>query len=499
MRASLRLQLVFLAWGVLIVVDGASVSTAAARKPNVLLITSEDNGPQLGCYGDANIETPNLDRLAAEGVRFEHAFVATASCSESRAAIFTGLYGHQSGQIGLATHRYAMHREFPNVPSLLKQQGYRTGIIGKLHVNPESAFPFDMKAHKASTFAQRDVRKIARIAGEFMAESDGPFFLMVNYADAHLPFIRQQHGLPEKPFEAGDVEVPPFVGAESPKLREAAADYYNCMSRMDTGVGLLLEELAATGRADQTVVIYLGDHGPQFQRGKVTCYEAGLHVPLIVRWPGQTNAGSARSELVATVDLLPTILEAVDADAPGGLAGRSLVPLLRGEAVKWRACVFAEYNCAFPPVYFPQRSVRDDRYHLILSLLDDRPNPVAEYYSRGLNGRDGITVPLDAVSEQVRGAYATFLNSPRVQLYDLDEDPYEFVNLAGRPEHAAVEERLLARLEAWRRETTDPLLDPEKLAKLTAENDRETAKYEQGRYRKSDAWQYHEYLGGGSE
>jgi N-sulfoglucosamine sulfohydrolase len=473
---------------------GADTNAGTFSSPNVLLITSEDNGPQLSCYGDANIQTPNLDRLASAGVRFERAYVATASCSESRAAIFTGLYGHQSGQIGLATHQYAMHRELPNIPSLLKRQGYRTGIIGKLHVNPQSAFPFDMRQHAASTFARRDVRKIASIAGEFMSESDQPFFLMVNYADAHLPFIRQQHGLPETPFAPGDVTVPPFVGADSPELREAAADYYNCMSRMDTGVGLLLEQLAAAGQSGRTLVIYLGDHGPQFQRGKVTCYEAGLRVPIIIRWPGRARPGLVRDELVATVDLLPTVLEAAGAEPPAGLAGWSLIPLLRGEAVDWRTYVFAEYHSAYPPVYFPQRSIRDERYHLILNLLQDRPNPVADYYSRGLNGRDGITVPLDQVSEPVRAAYAAFRDAPPVQMYDLQRDPNEFVNVAADPEYATDKERLLAQLEAWRRETNDPLLEPDKLRQLTTEHDRETEKYRQGSYRKTGPWEYHQYL-----
>ena len=147
---------------------------AAASKFNVLLIVSEDNSPDLSCYGNSFVQTPNLDRLASQGVRFERAFVATASCSESRSAILTGLYPHQNGQIGLATHKYSMHRNWPNIPSLLKEQGYRTGIIGKLHVNPESAFPFDFRWNQAAfcSFSHRDVRKIADVAEGFITESD---------------------------------------------------------------------------------------------------------------------------------------------------------------------------------------------------------------------------------------------------------------------------------------------------------------------------------------
>jgi N-sulfoglucosamine sulfohydrolase len=182
-------------------------ATAGSRGPNVLLITSEDNGPELGCYGDRYARTPNLDRLAAEGVRFERAFVATASCSESRAALLTGLYPHQNGQIGLATHHYHMFGKVPNAASRLKAAGYRTGLIGKLHVNPESAFPFDYRPNvsKCNSFSRRDVGRVAELAGDFFAADEGPFFLMVNYADAHLPFLRQQHGSPAKPLSGEDV------------------------------------------------------------------------------------------------------------------------------------------------------------------------------------------------------------------------------------------------------------------------------------------------------
>ncbi|NQT13091.1 MAG: sulfatase, partial [Planctomycetes bacterium] len=452
----------------------ANADDSAARKPNVLLVVSEDNGPELSCYGDPYVATPNLDKLASEGVRFERAFVATASCSESRGSILTGLYPHQNGQIGLATHKYSMYRNWPNIPSLLKQQGYRTGIIGKLHVNPESAFPFDYRWNAAAycSFSHRDVRKIAEVAEGFITDSDQPFFLMVNYPDAHLPWLPQQNGLPETPLLAGDVRALPFAGVDVPRLRECAANYYNCMRRLDCGVGMLLEKLDHAGLAQDTLVIYLGDHGAQFPRGKLSCYEGGLRVPLIVRWPGRAQEGLLRDELVATVDLLPTILEAVGAKTPAGLAGRSMLPLLGGDAVAWREYVFAEYHSHYPPIYFPQRTVRDARFKLIVSLLRDRVNPVAPTGAVGITGRAYVTSSdLAAASDEVRQAYATWRDAPAVELYDLEKDPHEFNNLAGQPQYAAVQQRLQTELDSWRRQTNDPLTDPAKLARLTEEQD----------------------------
>jgi N-sulfoglucosamine sulfohydrolase len=461
---------------------------------NILLIVSEDTSPHFGCYGDATVPTPRIDRLAAEGVRFDRAYTTTASCSESRSSILTGLYPHQNGQIGLATHRYRMYRDWPNAASLLKHAGYRTGILGKLHVNPESAFPFDFRSRPAqfNSFEHRDVRKIADAARQFIDQSAEPFFLMVNYPDTHLPYLNQQNGLPRQPLSADDVRVFPFVGLDAPAMRGDVAGYYNCLSRLDTGVGMLLDELTAAGRAANTLVIYLGDHGCQFPRGKLTSYEPGLRIPLLIRWPGAAQRSAARSELVSTVDLLPTILEAAGVAAPEHLAGRSLAPLIRGEAPAWRQYVCTEYHSHIPPIYFPQRSARDERYKLIVSLLNDRPNPVAPiYFSPQTWWATATAADLAVAAPETRVAVATWTDA-KVELYDLRHDPYELRNLAGQPEMAAIEQRLQAGLRQWREETRDPLLDPERLARLTAEQDAAARSYPQ--YAPDFTWKYADYL-----
>jgi N-sulfoglucosamine sulfohydrolase len=477
----------------------AATSNAVEPPPNVLLITSEDNGPDIGCYGDPYAQTPNLDRLAREGVRFERAFVVTASCSESRGGILTGLYPHQSGQIGLATHRYRMYRDdTPNLASLLKARGYRTGLIGKLHINPAGAFPFDFRpdVKDFNTFSRRDVRRVADTAREFFTASEAPFFLMVNYSDAHLPFLRQQAGLPKSPLSADDVRPLPWVGLDTPALRQSTANYYNCLMRLDTGIGWLLEALEETGIASNTLVIYLGDHGAQFPRGKLASYESSLHVPLIVRWPGVMRGGQVRRELVSTVDLLPTILEATGTPPPGKssdvrLPGRSLAPLLQGEQVAWRDHLFTEYHGHYPPLYFPQRTVRDDRYKLIVNLLQDRPNPVADICTSQAQVSYVSREDVAAGSNEVRRAYATWSSAPEVELYDLENDPHEWKNLADAPDLSKVQQRLLARLRNWQEETRDPLADPEKLRRLTAEHDALPKPY---RRDAAFQWRYPEYL-----
>lgn len=473
----------------------AAFAHGDSPRPNILLITSEDNGPELSCYGDPYVRTPNLDRLAAEGVRFNRAFVATASCSESRAAILTGLYPHQNGQIGLA-NLYRMYGELPNMVSMLRACGYRTGLIGKLHINPESAFPFDYRPSvvDCNTFSQRDVRRVTALAKEFLHAGDEPFFLMVNYPDAHLPFLRQQHGSPAVPLSGNDVRPLPWIGLDTPQLRESQADYYNCLMRLDDGIGHLLSALEGTGQMQDTLVIYLGDHGAQFPRGKLCSYESSLRIPLIIRWPGRIRAKQVCDRLVATVDLLPTVLEAARVKIPVNLPGRSLIPLIGSQGVSWREYLFTEYHSHVPEIYFPQRTVRDDRFKLIVNLLQDRPNPVAAAYSQSDSPPyPSYVTPRDVASgrEDVRVAYGTWIDAPPIELYDLQSDPHEMRNRADDLALAEVKSRLLAVLNDWRIRTSDPLLDPQKLEQLTAEQD---AVARGTKNRNSYEWKYSEYL-----
>ena len=297
-------------------------STAAAGRPNILLIVSEDNGPELGCYGDPFVKTPVLDKLAEQGVRFHNAFVPQAGCSQSRAALLTGLYPHQNGQIGLATWKFRMYREdTPNIVRSLKQAGYRTGIIGKLHINPAAAFPFDTKKISSANFRRKELSDYAKHAEDFFDAGDTPFFLSVNYPDAHRPFIKQTRGLPARPLTGDEVKPLAYFGLDTPELRSDTANYYNCMNRLDTLVGDLLEALNRSGKADNTMVVYLGDHGADLLRGKRTSYEGGVRVPLIIRWPGKAKAKQARNELVSTLDLMPTLLAAADTEPVAKLPG----------------------------------------------------------------------------------------------------------------------------------------------------------------------------------
>lgn len=440
----------------------------AAAAPNILLIVSEDNGPELGCYGDPYARTPVIDRLAAEGVRFENAFVPFSVCSPSRACFLTGLYPQENGQIGLATHKFALYQpDTPNVVTLLKAKNYRTGLIGKLHVNPESAFPFDSKAIPSSNFQRRESpADYAAAAAKFIRESgDAPWFLSVNFPDAHLPFIAQAHGLPAEPLKPDDVKPMPWIGVDTPRIRGQVADYYNCLERLDHSVGLLLAELKKSGRADNTLVCYIGDHGAQFPRGKGAVYEAALRVPMIVRWPGVAKAGTVREELVSTLDLLPTWLSASGASASSPLSGRDLRPLLGADrGVPWRRYNFGFTTGSFPGNCFIQHSVRDERFKLIASARPQTENLIAHSYLDESHPFFVVTGAKAAdygnLAPHVRTAWDRWLLPPQYELYDLQADPHEWHDLAGDPQHAEVKSRLIAALIAKQKEMRDPFLDP---------------------------------------
>lgn len=451
----------------------APLACAAAQRPNILWIVSEDNSPQLGCYGDPYARTPNLDQLAREGVRFSNAFVTYSVCSPSRASFLTGLYPQQNGHVGLATHSYSFYRpDMPNVVTLLNAAGYRTGIEGKLHVNPEEAFPADYRTPQQSGKSVRAQNAgHVRQAAEFLRDKDPrPWFLSVNFRDAHPSrwFSKHPEDEPKHPRSLEDLRPLPWVLADTERIRRATATYYDGLDRLDEAVGDLLAELEATGQADNTLVIYISDHGAQFPRGKTSIYEGGLRIPMILRWPGHAPPGLVRDELVSTVDMLPTTLRAVGVAAPANLLGRQLQPLLRhGPPAEWREYIFAFNTGASPRATFVQESVRDRRWKLIWNPEQPRPAAHAGMYldedEAGFAACGLLASERAALPPLLKEVFDRYENPPLYELYDLLNDPHEMRNLAEDPKHAAERARLVAALQSMQERMLDPFADPRNL------------------------------------
>lgn len=432
------------------------------RPLSVLLITADDLGLQVGAYGETLIQTPHIDALAAAGSRFEVAYVAQPSCSPSRASIFTGMYAHSTGQYGLTDTGLALHEELQSatIPNLLKKAGYRTGLIGKLHVNPDSSFLFDYRPGVDT----RVVRDVARKVDDFLAASgDQPFFLMVNYLDPHVfapgvapsGFVPQVDGLPESPLPPSPAIIFPWQQTDTIAHQTRTAGFYAAVQRLDTGIGLLMETLRKRGRLENTLIIFVGDHGAPFTRGKTSMYESGLRVPFLVLWPGVTHAGDVNPAMVSTVDILPTILDATRLPIPAHVQGESLHQALTDPGSEGRSHLVAENHFHTKRPFFPQRAIRNNRFKLIHNIRRDGVQPIRNV--------DGCTAY--AISQQtaylgtpVRAAFDRFLDPPEFELYDLENDPIEFNNLADDPAYQVVLEELKATLAAWRRDTDDPFL-----------------------------------------
>jgi len=456
----------------------------APSRPNIIILMTDDMGHEMGAYGDAMNLTPNLDRLAVEGIRFNQAHVTAASCSPSRGSIFTGLYPHQHGMYSLCQFPgIRMHDDVPKLPNELKKLGYHTSILGKTHFEPFDQFDFDVHLFdRRKVNLERDVRWMnARALKMLESLPEGqPYFMVMSYIDPHrgggqgredpdagsgryapgknLIFPRLRSGLPENPPEPDKTTPIPYLGVDSPEVRLENSDYYAAIQRLDTGMGELLDTLEARGDLDNSLVIFLGDHGADVTRGKIAAYASATRVPLLMRWPGQIPPGVVRDEWVSTVDLFPTIIAAAGGEfTDERQTGLPLQRLFQAGKADWRDGMATQFIAHVPWYYYPRYTWFEDGFHFIHNLHHHRPSP--------LEGRNFCYAWWEVQKPAfegtpMRAVYDRVTHPPEFELYNLKDDPYEFVNLADRPEYQSVVERMRQRVQDWREATNDPFLDP---------------------------------------
>jgi len=287
-----------------------------------------------------------------------------------------------------------------------------------------------------------------------------------------------------------------FIAFDNERMDTPIQGYYNCLQRLDECVGEILTELQKSGKAEQTVVIFFSDHGAQMGRGKTAAYEGGVRVPCIIRWPGVTQAGKRTEALWSTIDLLPTLLDIARVEIPDYLPGRSTEPLLSGDCTTgdYREYLFTEWNAASAALYYPQRTVRDDRYKLILSQRHEALCPAADHYLRHVRSHWTGSPNYDELKTaepRTQEIYERFMHPDRIELYDLKTDPWEFTNRADDPALADVKARLLAALEKWQVDTKDPFARPELERRHYEESQ---AVIKAGRRTPVDGWDYVERM-----
>lgn len=439
----------------LAVLTSAGWSAEPPRR-NVLLLIADDLGLDLGCYGNPVVQTPNLDRLAADGTRFTHAFATVASCSPSRAVLLTGQYTHTNGQYGLAhaTHHFHTFASVKSLPRLLKEAGYRTGVLGKLHVLPPSVYPFDVVQGGG-----RDVVRMAQQARRFFAdEADRPFFLLIGYVDPHraakgFDNEKPYPGVVARKYDPATVRLPYFL-SDRPEVRQEVAEYYEAISRLDQGVGMVLDALRETGQAGNTLVIFLSDNGMPFPGAKTTLYDAGTHLPLLVSSPKQKRRGVSSAAMVSWADVAPTILDWAGLQ-PSAMPGRSFLTALEEENPKGWDAVYGSHVFHEVTMYYPMRTIRTRQYRYLLNLAHQLPFPFASdlYHSATWQG-----ILHSGAKTLGQRSLASFINRPREELYDLEKDPNELNNVAGDPGYARVLEELRSRVKQWQERTHDPWL-----------------------------------------
>lgn len=414
------------------------MSQSLSRPPHIVSITCHDLGRFLGCYGVATVRTPNLDRLAASGLRFLRAFTTAPQCSPSRAALATGRYPHCNGVMGLTHHRFGWDLEpgEQTVGTLLGRAGYETHLFGLLHITPHpERLGFDA-IHSPGLGPV-----VGEEASAFLAQTtpERPLYLEINLEEPHRPF--DQGGI--EPDAGLGVTIPPYIPADE-AAREEFAAFQGAVAVADETVGRVLAALDQAGLANQAVVIFTTDHGIAMPRAKCTLYDPGLETALMIRWPGGgVAAGETRHALLSNIDLLPTLLELAGAPVPPSVQGRSFRNLLTGGPDQGRDEIFAEKT--LHSYYDPMRAIRTDRYKLI----------------HNFEATFRVEVPSDIQAGAIFRADPTRYagdTHPGVELYDLASDPLEQVNRAGDASLATVERDLDHRLWAWMAATSDPLL-----------------------------------------
>ena len=406
----------------------------SSDRPNILYIHSHDTGRYVQPYGHA-IETPNIQRLAEEGVLFRKAFCGAPTCSPSRASLLTGQCAHGSGMLGLAHRGFSLYDYSQHILHTLHHVGYYSALVGEEHLSKApNASGYDrvakIEGHQAAIVAPTAIEWLNNGLPQ-------PFFLSVGFFETHRAFLKPSL------FKDAKYSLPPAPLPDTPQTRLDIGSFKTSARELDKGMGAVFDALDANGLADNTLVICTTDHGIAFPRMKGNLTDHGIGVMLIMRGPGGFTGGRVCDALVSHIDLFPTICDLLKIDYPSWLQGTSILPLLREEVEQIHDAIFAEVT--YHAAYEPMRAVRTQRWKYI-RRFDHYLWPV-------LPNCD------DSPSKDVLLEYG-WRERPRPleQLYDLIFDPNEANNIANDSSVALVLEEMRTRLDDWMRDTNDPLL-----------------------------------------
>lgn len=444
-------------------------SIDAADPPNVLIIMADDcTHSDLGLYGGRNAITPNLDALAAQGLTFNKAYLASAMCQPCRAELFTGQYPMRNG---CAWNHSASRSSTLSMPQRLKSFGYRVGIAGKIHVKPDSVFPFE-KVEGFERGCVRDPTREHKMRGvtDFMTKAASPFCLVVALVEPHVPWVMGD----ASKYPPTSLILPPNM-ADTELTRDAFSRYLAEITYMDSQVGDLLASLEKTGKAEDTLVLFTSEQGSQFPGCKWTTWDTGLHTALVARWPGKVPSGKRTDALVQYSDVVPTLVDLAGGDPnTAEFDGTSFKPVLLAESKdSQRKFAYGMHNNLPEGPAYPTRTVTDGEYRYIRNLT---PQEIyIEKHLMGLKGNGKLNNPYWSTwtwaTQTDPNAYQLvkrYMHRPPEQLYHTKSDPYEMTNIIDQPEHAERLKSLRNELDRWMKAQGDPGVPQDTMESLEA-------------------------------
>lgn len=428
----------------------------AADRPNVLIILADDcTHSDLPTYGGKNATTPNIDRLASEGLTFNKAYLSEAMCQPCRAELYSGKFPMSNG---CAWNHSASFPDVRSMPHFLGEAGYRVGLAGKVHVKPETAFPFE---HVAG-FDKNCVRNPTRphdlaATKKFISDKSKPFCLVIALVEPHVPWVMGD----ASQYPPAKIKLPPNI-ADTPRTRDDFGRYLAEITYMDGQVGEILETLRATEQHEDTVVLFSSEQGSQFPGCKWTNWDTGVHTALIARWPGRIKTNTRTDAIVQYADVLPTLMDIAGADLPSGVVdGESFLPVLLGQTDKHRELAYGCHNNIPEGPSYPIRTVTDGEFRFIRNL---RPDEIyIEKHLMGSKGNGALNNPYWATwvfdawqDEHIYKLVKRYQRRPAEQLYHTAKDPFELNNLADDAAFAKKKQQLAAALDKWMESQGDP-------------------------------------------
>lgn len=415
-------------------------------QPNLVFIIADDcTFRDIGCYG-GQAHTPNIDKLAGQGMKFERCFQAAPMCSPTRHNIYTGLYPVKSGAYPNHTRAYD---HVKSIVHYLTPLGYRVLQTGKTHINPPSVFPFEHLSGGKKAGKNPDMDGIDRLFQESAANKK-PFCLFACSNEPHSPWNKGD----ATQYPPDEIELPPYI-VDTPIVRENFGNYLAEVTYFDSQVGQIMELLDKHGLTENTMLMVVSEQGNSFPFAKWTCYDSGLQSAMVVRWPGKVQSGVTTDAMVEYVDVTPTFIDAAGGDPINQLDGLSFLPVLKGETdihKSYTYGIMTTRGIINGSEAYAIRSIRGFKYKLIRNLNHDSKFTNACSKSGYFKSMVEKANQGDATAQRLVNAYHY---RPAVELYQIEEDPLEQHNLAADPAYSKTVQRLSRKLEQWMEEQGD--------------------------------------------